>query len=63
MTIRITVPLLVLLVAASAVMLSPVLFPPSPYVAPTATQRPLFVAVSAIHALGATLAGAFLASG
>ena len=60
---RVPAPLLVLLVAAPAVTLSPVLVPPSPDVAPTATQRPLFVAVSAIHALRATLAGAFPASG
>jgi hypothetical protein len=52
-----------LVVAAPAFALSPTLFPPSPEMAPTAAERPLFIVLGAVYALALGLGVAFLAFG
>jgi hypothetical protein len=50
-------------VAVPAFALTPTLFPPSPHMAPTATQVPFFIVLAAINALALGLGVAFLAFG
>jgi hypothetical protein len=62
MSARLAPAVLTLLVAVPAFMLSPVLFPPAG-TPPTAGQRPLFIALTAIYSLALGLGVAFLAFG